>query len=427
MVPHSLALVTAATLVALPAVAQKRAPSHQGTPANAYAAVDAHVDRTPAAAERSVEELARHLAQAGPDDRTRARAVFRWVTGNVRYDVRGFRTGDYGDLSPAGVLARREAVCTGYAQLAEALGRAMGLEIRVVRGWSKGYGYTTGQTFDGPTNHAWNAVRIDGAWHLMDPTWGAGYLGPGMEFVPHFQEHYFLTDPDRFVFDHLPVEPEWQLLERPITSEEYADLVYLRAAFFLTGLEVRSHARVRIAAHDRLRVTLGAPDDAMLIARLLDARSEADLGDRQTFVQVADGEAAIDVAFPYAGDYVLRLFAKRRSDEGSLRWALDYRIAASGGDPDAGFPQVFGRFAQTGAVLETPMTGTLAAGVPQQFRLRAPGALQVAVVASGEWIMLTADGDVWAGEATPPAGDVAIFAKYDEEGSFTSLLRYEAR
>lgn len=413
-------LLLTATLAAGPVAGQ-------GGPAGEFAAVDAHVDRTPAAAERTVEDLAHYLARAGQDDRSRARAVFRWVAANVAYDVHGLLSGEYGDLTPAGVLQRREAVCTGYAQLVEALGRAMGLEIRVVRGWSKGYGYATGQTFDGPTNHAWNVVRIDGHWQLMDATWGAGYLGPGTEFVPSFQEHYFLTEPEQFVFDHLPVQPEWQLLDRPITAAQYADLVYLRAPFFLNRLAIRSHRRARIETGARLRVTLGAPDDVMLIARLVDGSDETDLGETRTFVQVADGEATIDVALPGAGDYLLRLFAKRKDEEGSLHWALDYRITASAGDPDAGFPQVFGRFAQSGAVLETPMASPLAAGARQRFRLRAPGALQVAVVSSGEWTLLTSDGDAWVGEVTPAAGDVTVFAKYEEDGSFTSLLRYVAR
>ena len=43
-------------------------------------------------------------------------------------------------------------------------------------GYSKGYGYKMGQTFTGDSDHAWNAVYLDGRWHLLDSTWGSGVV-----------------------------------------------------------------------------------------------------------------------------------------------------------------------------------------------------------------------------------------------------------
>jgi len=230
----------AAAILGLPAVAaaQSGAAPRTGGAASRYAVADALADSAPPDAERSVAELAGYLARAGGDDLTRARALYRWVAGHITYDVEGFRSGRPGDPSPEAVLERRTSVCEGFAQLTQALGRAMGLEVQVVSGWSKGYGYTPGQRFEGPTNHAWDAVRIDGTWRLMDPTWGAGYLDESLRFVRRFQDHYFLTEPGEFVFDHLPQDSSWQLLDRPLTAAEYADLVYLRPMFFEAGFRI---------------------------------------------------------------------------------------------------------------------------------------------------------------------------------------------
>lgn len=41
-------------------------------------------------------------------------------------------------------------------------------------GHSKGNGYKMGQTFTGDSDHTWNAVYLDGRWHLLDSTWGSG-------------------------------------------------------------------------------------------------------------------------------------------------------------------------------------------------------------------------------------------------------------
>lgn len=420
------ALLLVGGLVALPAAAQgPAATASQGVD---LAAVDAWVDSAPAEAERSVGSLAGYLAEAGPGEVERVRAIYRWLTMNVAYDTRGYRTGDYGDLSPEGVLRRRSAVCTGYAGLAEALGSAMGLEIRVLNGWSKGYGYTAGQTFDGPANHAWNAVRVDGRWRLMDPTWGAGYLDGRMEFVRDFREHYFLTDPEAFVFDHLPEAPEWQLLDDPLEPAEYEELVSLRPAFFSNRLEVRSHDRIRIETDDRVTVTLGAPDDVQLVTALMEAESGSEVDGSRTFVQVAGGEARISAALPEAGDYVLRLFAKPKGRDGPYDWALDYRVRARRGDPAAGFPTVFGTFGATGTLLYGPLEGTLEAGRSYRFRLRAPGALGVAVVSGGQWTHLTAGEDgVFEGDVVAAVGDVGVFARYEEAASFQGLVKYTGR
>jgi hypothetical protein len=413
--------------VVAPPVTPPTQPAAAGaTSTGGFAATDSLADRAPAAAGQSVPALAAYLALAGPNETTRARAVYRWIAGHIDYDVRGFRSGSPGDVSPEGVLRSRSSVCEGYARLAEALGTAMGLQVQVVAGWSKGYGYTSGQHFDGPTNHAWNAVRIDGQWRLMDPTWGAGYLDQQSQFVRRFQEHYFLTAPEAFIFDHLPQDPQWQLLERPISAAEYENLVYLRPMFFLAGFRVGSHPHARIAADDRVTVTLGVTQAVQVAASVVDEASDRPFQDELTFVQVSASEARIDAVFPRAGDYLLRVFAKPLGADGSLSWVLDYRVRASRGASGAAFPMAFGSFGARGATLLEPLSGVLQAGRTYRFRLRAPGALDVAVVAGGRWAHLAASGGEFSGDVPVAAGSVVVYAKYEPTTEFTGLLRYTA-
>jgi hypothetical protein len=427
-------LVAALTILGAPATlaaqkpTEKPAPDHAANaPADRFAAADALADSAPAAAEQSVAALAAYLAQAGPDELTKARALFRWIAGHIAYDVAGLRSGSYGDLSPDGVLRSRSSVCEGYARLGEALGTAMGLQIQVVAGWSKGYGYTSGQRFDGPTNHAWNAVRIGGQWRLMDATWGAGYLDQRSQFVRRFQEHYFLTAPEVFVFDHLPQDPQWQLLERPISASEYENLVYLRPMFFLAGFRIGSQPHARIASAGQSTVTLGVTQPVQMMARVVDAATNRNVEGELTFVQVGATEARIDAVFPRAGDYVLRVFAKPLDAEGPLAWVLDYRVQATAGAPDAAFPMAFGSFGTRGATLLEPMTGLLQAGRSYRFRLRAPAAQDVAVLAGGRWTHLTRAGEDWVADVAAVPGDVMVMAKYDGETNFTGLLKYSGR
>jgi hypothetical protein len=422
-------ILTAAAL-AMPGVlvAQSAAGSARSdTTASRYAFADALADSAPPGVERSVPALAAYLARAGHEDLMRARAIYRWVAGHITYDLEGFRSGQPGDLSPETVLHRGRSVCEGFAGLAQALGEAMGLKVDIVRGWSKGYGYTPGQKLDGPTNHAWNAVEIDGRWHLMDPTWGAGYLDGAMQFVRRFQEHYFLTKPEEFVFDHLPENPSWQLLERPLSAAQYADLVYLRPMFFQAGFRIGSHDHLAIAADSRLTVTLGVSRSVEMSAQVLDAASQRPVGGELAFVQVATDQARIDARFPRPGDYLLRLFAKPLGAAGDLDWVLDYRVRAARGAADAVFPTTYGAFGARRAWLFSPLDGVLRAGQRYTFRLRAPEALEVAVVAGGRWIRLTRQGEEFVGQAAAAQGPVVVYARYRPGADFEGLLRYTGR
>jgi len=416
--------------LALPAALAAQLPpatAPGGQPAGRFAAVDSLADAAPAEAERSVPELAAYLARAGSDETAKARALYRWIAGHVDYDVRSFLAGGGGDVSPEAVLRSRISVCEGYARLAEALGTAMGLEVRVVPGWSKGYGYTSGQRFEGPTNHAWNVIRIGGRWRLMDATWGAGYLDEHRQFVRHFQEYYFLTAPESFVFDHLPQDAQWQLLDRPVSASEYADLVYLRPMFFVAGLRVESHPRARIAVAERAQVTLGVTRPVQIAAAVVEAASDRPLEGNLTFVQVSGADARIDAVFPRPGDYVLRVFAKPLGEQGPLGWVLDYRVQVAQGAGDAAFPLAYESFGSRGVTLLEPRSGVLQAGRIYRFRLRAPGALDVAVEVGGQWTHLVASGDEFAGAVRVPAGAIVVYARYEPEGGFTGLLRYGGR
>lgn len=392
-----------------------------------YAATDALADSAPADVERSVPALAAYLSRAGGDDLTRARAIYRWVARHITYDVEGFRSGRPRDPTPEAVLDRGSAVCEGYARLTQALGKAMGLEVEVVAGWSKGYGYTPGQRFDGPTNHAWNAVRIDGTWRLMDPTWGAGYLNESLQFVRRFQEHFFLAEPAEFVFDHLPEEPRWQLLDRPLSTAAYADLVYLRPAFFELGFRIGDHDRLTIAADSRLTVKIGVSQPVQMMAQLLEAATQRPVDGEFTFVQAGAGDAQIDARFPRAGSYLLRVFAKARGAAGVLDWILDYRVRASAGAADAVFPFAYEAFGSRGVRLLAPLDGVLRAGRRYEFHVRAPGAREVAVVSGGRWTKLVGSGDEFAGGATAERGAITVYARYGTTAEYEGLLRYDGR
>ena len=416
--PASIGAPAAFALLAI-AAQTARAQDH-------FTRADAYADAAPRSVEQSVPSLAAYLARSGRDELTRSRTLYRWVTRNIEYDATGFRSGNYGDLSPEGVLRRRVSVCDGYSHLVQALGVAMGLQVEVVRGWSKGYSYAAGQRFNGRENHSWNAVRIDGQWRLMDATWGSGYLDERLKFFRDFQEHYFLTSPDAFIFDHFPSDPRWELLDRPLSMAEFTDLVYLRPMFFQAGFRIQSHSHALIEADHGVTVTLGVTRPVEISAQLVDGASDRPIDDGFAFAQVDDTHAEISAAFPRPGNYLIRVFARPRGAAGPLDWVLDYRVNASGAARDAVFPVPYSGFATTGSWLYGSMSGSLHPGQSYRFRLRVPGASEVMLDNAGRRTSLTRAGDEFAGDVSAARGEAVLYARYGD-GGYVGLLRYFGR
>lgn len=389
-----------------------------------YSTIDAHALNTPENALRSIQTLADYLIGPASSDDEKLRAIFRWITHNISYDTEGYFSGRYGDLSADGVLKSGRAVCEGYSGLFKGLADAAGLTVVKVTGYSKGYGYSVGNRIrPGQSNHAWNAARLNGKWYLLDPTWGAGYVTGGGEFVRRFQEYYYLTPPDKFIYDHFPEDSRWQLLSNPITLRDYESLVYLRPTFFINNLSIISHRQNTIRSDGLVKIVVGAPDDVLLSAALEQNRRRLQ-GD-YTFIQREGDHYAIFATFPAAGDYKLQIFSKHNNDPGSYAWALEYLVNAGASSTSLReFPTSYGMFSEKNAYLHSPLQKNLPRGSTQTFKIEAPNALEVAVVIDKQWYELMLEDNMFFGEIPITGREITVFAKYKSGSNYQALLGY---
>ncbi|HUU28028.1 MAG TPA: hypothetical protein VM123_09465 [archaeon] len=351
-------------------------------------------------------------------------------------------------LAAQKVLEKRTADCDGYALLMDTMtklatgnlgsllaeskdstgsitgqpGQPSGLEIIGIEGFGKGYGYTVGSDFTGK-NHAWNAVKLDGKWYFMDCTWGAGLPNEKGEFVFKFEDYYFLTPPEELVYTHFPADPSWQLLEKPVSKQEFIELPYLWPVFFKYGMKIISHPKSIIETDNKIQIMLYAPDSVILMAELLKGRQP--LGQQCTFVQQDSSQYCIQAVFPSAGEYVLQLLTKPQGAEETFKETLDYKILASSGtESQAGFPDRYGPFRQHKVCLYTPLTRFLEPGEKYPFRLKVPDGKEVAVVMGDEWRHLERNGEIFEGEVEILQGSVEVYARFAGNMDFDCLLEY---
>jgi Transglutaminase-like superfamily len=222
---HALAASALCALaLAAPAGAQAR---------HDYTTADSVARAVPQAATRDVATLAAHFRAALPDERDRARAIYRWLVENVAYDAALFFSGAI--FPPAqdaeSVLRRRRGVCEGFSALFAGLATQAGLPAAIVVGNAKAFDpdrpYRT-------QKHTWNAVRLEGEWRLVDASWGAGDI-LGREFVRRPREFFFDTPPAKLIWSHRPDDDRWQLLDQPLSAREFERLPFTHRDFWELG------------------------------------------------------------------------------------------------------------------------------------------------------------------------------------------------
>lgn len=152
------------------------------------------------------DESTQKRIQELSDDSLKVAAMYNWITSNIQYD-HSFRRRLEGDTTltqePHFVAKTKKAVCIGYAKLFKEMCRQIGVRAEIIHGYVKNNG-----RFVENEEHAWNSVKINGNWYVLDATWGAdnGFLA----------KKYFLADPSVFQENHLPHDPMWQMVEQPI-------------------------------------------------------------------------------------------------------------------------------------------------------------------------------------------------------------------
>ena len=214
---------------------------------NNFYYIDSKVESIPFA---KADELAKQLAGLGKNEYEKVRAIFRWITEHIDYNVRIFNRNktnpglfyeepdDSSAALPsldervaAKVLYKKIAFCDGYSRLFKTLCEHAGIKAEVIHGYAR---TNTARRF--AVNHTWNAVYIDSAWHLLDVTWASGSITWANEYVKQYNDFYFLTPPGDFIQDHYPEDPQWTLMSDPPLYREFNQSPFRHSGFIKAGI-----------------------------------------------------------------------------------------------------------------------------------------------------------------------------------------------
>ncbi len=165
---------------------------------------------------KGITEITYPLTEHLDTEHEKFRAIFRWITENIEYNKSA------GSISEGDKIIRKnKAVCQGFSNLLKEMCATVNIPCEVV------VGYTKTETKDinrklKKTDHAWNTVRLYGKEYLVDVTWATSkYNVIARRFIKEFDEHYFLTPPEKFGLDHFPKEKKYQLVPKPIKARQF--------------------------------------------------------------------------------------------------------------------------------------------------------------------------------------------------------------
>lgn len=280
---------------------------------------------------KTFSNLVRFLVGRCASELDKARAIFRYITEKkfnhrswfLYYPEEGNTRG-----APTELLRGVEFGIETKALLFKRMCAYAGLHAIVIKGYCKAKDYKPAEEFvDNRWRNAWNAVYVAGGWRLVQPNWAAMQVNTkaARETRQIYQDHYFLTDADKFIFEFFPKAAEHQFLEHPITKEEFEQLPLLRSTFFHFGLGLaRSEGLIQASVHcdekGEANIYLNSQNDVSFHYTITNFKTGSTsvkapggkfpLG-RFVMMSTRDEETNFNIHVPHKGNYLLEIGAAR--------------------------------------------------------------------------------------------------------------------
>ena len=165
----------------------------------------------------STQNIANYINSIFNSENEKSQAIYYWIANNIKYDINNmysFSIEKHDKKNLDEILSSRMGICHDYVLLYKKIAGKVGLKTFIITGYTK----RNGQVNNNP--HAWITTLIDSTWVLSDPTWGSGYISDG-KFITDFKFNFWNVSPDRFIKTHIPFDPIWQLLNFPITKQQF--------------------------------------------------------------------------------------------------------------------------------------------------------------------------------------------------------------
>ena len=203
----------------------------------------------------NLETLSKRINNDFKTEANKARAAYTWIANNINYDIEStrkpkifntimyFSESDYNrqlkarlKLKVKTALLTKKALCEGYSAMFVQLCELLNLDAKIIRGIAK-VRPSEINSDKKVKNHAWNAIKINGKWQLIDVGWSNGFLDDITgNWVSDFNDFFFFTKPKYFITSHYPELKKWQLLDKTISLKSFHEKPIFYTHYFNSDL-----------------------------------------------------------------------------------------------------------------------------------------------------------------------------------------------
>lgn len=200
---------------------------------------------------QNLEQFTKALVKPYTDKQERARAIFAWIGTHIRYDFALLESGgeklsgyvrsqedaerkikEYKEVTmPNQTFKTKRGVCEHYSRLYKRMCDFAAVECVFISGNAKHISKRISNL-----GHAWNAIKLNDKWYLLDATWGSGY-GENETFHRAYSPGFFMVEPQLFILNHLPDDDKWQLLDTPLSKQAFKKQPWLNYGQRLFAIE----------------------------------------------------------------------------------------------------------------------------------------------------------------------------------------------
>jgi Transglutaminase-like superfamily len=183
---------------------------------NSYMQTDRIALSIPASQTDNTAALGAFIKSHFDTDAEKVRAIYTWVTSNIRYDADSLHRAildEDKDVLITSALKRKRGVCENFASIFTDICNKSGVASFVIEGYTGQNGSVDKST------HAWCAALVNNKWFLYDPTWDIGFAFHS--FAGNVKANFFQVDPAEFIQMHMPFDPMFQLLNYPVSYERF--------------------------------------------------------------------------------------------------------------------------------------------------------------------------------------------------------------
>ena len=165
-----------------------------------------------------------------------AKFYYYWIGSNIKYDrellnkKETISNKEFWKTQKENIVYNsRKGVCAGYAKLYSWFLEWADIETIVISGHIRNQkNHYVKLDADDNFRHAWNAIKINGKWILVDTTWGTSNNSEISDF-------YFDIKPEFAIITHFPEDKKWQLLEKPLSLNEFNQSKFINSIWFFKG------------------------------------------------------------------------------------------------------------------------------------------------------------------------------------------------